>query len=221
MRAVLERAEIQRLGGDDTEWRRMAPRFSVRDTANCAHSFARSALSWLIRHRAALDDETSQRALDWGFHRFTEDARFSFANRSLRAVLEQTIAYERELELAARAAKGAQVRQWAAQGWALSWRDAAGAAWSVRELTNEAELAAEGAAQRHCVGLYASACVSGRSAVFQLLREEDRAATIEVQLPERQVVQARSRFNAAPSPEAMAALRHWAAQLGLAISERA
>ncbi len=227
MGAVLERAEIQRLGGSDVEWQRLRLHVSLRHTDERQAAFARGALSFLVRHRDALDDDMARRALDWGTHRFTEDARFSFAKRSLRAVMEQTAAYERELELAARAARAARaagrarLRRWAPHGFALSWRDDDDVAWSVRELTDELALAEEGAAQRHCVGLYADSCHAGRVAIAQLRREGSRAVTIEVALAERCVVQARGRFNAAPSAEAMNALRHWAAKFGLAVSERA
>lgn len=223
MNAVLDRAEVQRLGGSDVEWRRLRRYVRLRQATGRDAVFARSALAFLVRHRDALDDDGAQRALDWGTHRFTQDAQFSFAKRSLRAVLEQTAAYEREIELAARAARAAErarVRRWDVRGFALSWRDDDGVAWSVRELTDELALVEEGAAQRHCVGVYAAACLAGRAVIAQLRREGARVVTIEVTPADRRVVQARGRFNASPSAEAMAALRHWAAHCGLALPER-
>lgn len=50
--------------------------------------------------------------------------------------------------------------------------------WSIVELTNDAELQAEGYAMRHCVGAYVQDCLRGESSIWSLRRSE---VTSEVQ----------------------------------------
>ena len=54
-------------------------------------------------------------------------------------------------------------------------------AYEVVELTDAVELADEGAAMRHCVGTYASRCLSGNTRIFSIRKDEKRIATARVE----------------------------------------
>jgi hypothetical protein len=97
--------------------------------------------------------------------------------------------------------------------------DADGRSWTIRELLDSGQLAAEGKAMRHCVATYAEDCLKGRSTIWTLgLEDPDgrrRLATIEVDPQSREVVQAKARDNDGPDEPSRAILLEWAAREGL------
>ncbi len=67
----------------------------------------------------------------------------------------------------------------------------------------------------HCVGSYAGSCASGRVSIWSLRLadasgQETRLLTLEVLNQDRQVVQARQKFNRMPGPKELSVLRRWA-----------
>ena len=88
--------------------------------------------------------------------------------------------------------------------------------WQIVELTNSAQLRAEGAALHHCVASYDDRCCRGLSRIWSLRfwRGEKvyRVMTIEVDLKRRAVVQARARANRPASGKPLRLLRDWAAR---------
>jgi len=92
----------------------------------------------------------------------------------------------------------------------------------ITELLDTAELRAEGAAMRHCVGTYAWSCQSGRTAIFSLNADDGsgpyRRLTIEVDLRTRQITQARGKYNAPATPLDQRVLHAWATTARLRIS---
>ncbi|MCB9686889.1 MAG: PcfJ domain-containing protein [Alphaproteobacteria bacterium] len=91
------------------------------------------------------------------------------------------------------------------------------ARWSFRELASTRVLVLEGWALAHCVATYVPRVRSGRCAIFGLLRDGERALTVEVRMPERAIVQARGLRNRRPSAVEEDVLRRWAATEGLAV----
>src|SRR5262249_36549987 len=98
-----------------------------------------------------------------------------------------------------------------------------GCAWSIHELCTSAELSAEGTAMHHCVGGYARACATGHSSIWSMQLETvtgpERALTIEVDVPNRRVRQAKGKRNAAPTAREKKVLVRWAGRLGLLVPE--
>ena len=93
---------------------------------------------------------------------------------------------------------------------------------SVTELLSGAELRAEGAVMKHCVGTYTWSCQSGRTAIYSL-RHEDRdglrhLATIEVDVRTRQITQARTKHNAATTQLDQRIMSAWATTARLSFS---
>jgi len=94
--------------------------------------------------------------------------------------------------------------------------------WTITELLNRDALVDEGRTMRHCVATYARSCASGRSSVWSMQCESsegrERVLTIEVRPSTRTVMEARGKFNAAPTPQAMRILNQWTAKAGLGIA---
>jgi len=88
--------------------------------------------------------------------------------------------------------------------------------WQMTELTNSAQLRAEGAALHHCVGSYAYRCFHGLSRIWALRLEHGEKVhhvlTIEIDPQRRSVVQARGRANRAASGKPLRLLQLWAAR---------
>lgn len=86
--------------------------------------------------------------------------------------------------------------------------------WRLIELTNSAQLRAEGAALHHCVASYADRCRRGTSRIWSLryFRDEKihHTMTIEVDPHKRTIVQARAFANRMPSGKPLRLLRDWA-----------
>jgi hypothetical protein len=85
--------------------------------------------------------------------------------------------------------------------------------WEMLELTNGAQLRAEGAALHHCVGSYADRCWRGLSRIWSLrLQRGDMLRpilTIEVDLQKRAVVQARGWKNRPACGKPLRLLQDW------------
>ena len=86
--------------------------------------------------------------------------------------------------------------------------------WQLMELTNGAQLRAEGTALHHCVASYADRCWRGASRIWSLrVRRGEKVRhvlTIEVDVKRRAVIQARGWGNRAPSGKPLRLLQDWA-----------
>jgi hypothetical protein len=87
--------------------------------------------------------------------------------------------------------------------------------YTIAELLCSRELDEEGREMSHCVGTYAGSCESGRSSIWSLKvveppGPETRLLTLEVSNADRQIVQARKRFNTLPESKEIAILKRWA-----------
>jgi hypothetical protein len=87
------------------------------------------------------------------------------------------------------------------------------AIWEVMELTNGAQLRAEGSALHHCVASYADRCWRGSSRIWSLrVRRGEKTRpvlTIEVDMKTRAVVQARGWSNRPASGKPLRLLHDW------------
>jgi hypothetical protein len=94
--------------------------------------------------------------------------------------------------------------------------------WLITELLNRDSLVNEGREMRHCVATYAQSCARGRYSVWSMQCENaegrERVLTIAVTPAARVVIEARGRFNAAPTPQALRILRRWSQEAGLSLA---
>ncbi len=92
--------------------------------------------------------------------------------------------------------------------------DRSGQTWTIRELLDSDALAAEGEAMDHCVATYTAWCSKRLSTIWSVGIEgpqgRERAATVEVNPANRQVVQSKARSNESPDAACLSIVRQWA-----------
>jgi hypothetical protein len=131
-----------------------------------------------------------------------------------------------------------QAKEWAAerpvqpQRRLLRWQRSAigeyrlelddGRVWTIRELLDSNELAAEGKAMEHCVAThYTEYCAERACTIWSMAIEgvegRERRATIEVDPQTKRIVQAKASLNQEPDDDSRAVLAQWAGQEGLAL----
>ncbi len=74
--------------------------------------------------------------------------------------------------------------------------------WSIQELLSTRELTAEGRVMHHCVGSYANNCQRGKTSVWSMQVEDTEGVNLRVMtiaLKNRNISQARGKYNALPS----------------------
>ncbi|MGB3849021.1 MAG: PcfJ domain-containing protein [Tunicatimonas sp.] len=163
--------------------------------------------------------------IDYIAHAFEQNATFSMKGRTWTALWRQTEAWHEELN---RERKLGGRYTWEASGIAerVVTKGSGNKVKTYRlmELCSSKALATEGRKMRHCVSSYAHVCYKQRSAIFslrvrdQLTAEESTLATIEVDLRQRRVVQAKARFNAPISAPACQMMEEWAKEEKLTLS---
>lgn len=147
---------------------------------------------------------------------------YSVKGRSAATVLlraEEWRAERRRAE-AASTTPARRVLRWRRSGVGEYRRDGEdGTAWTIRELLDSDELAAEGRAMCHCVATYTARCVGGHSTIWSLGEEgpegRRRLLTVEVDPATRRVVQASMKGNEDPDGSCLVALKDWAGREGL------
>ena len=76
---------------------------------------------------------------------------------------------------------------------------------------------------RHCVATYKESCVRRQVSIWSMQvetqRGQQRALTIEVDLPKRTICQVRGKCNRLPSANEQAIVERWAALEGLKVAE--
>ncbi len=166
------------------------------------------AAAWVVRHRAALTDDSAEEALDWALHALTERARAgeraALAWGALTPGRVRAMAGADRL-LAQRA--WSELRAWQRRGWDAR----AEGGWAVEELATAAALYAEGDAMRHCVGGYVGRCEVGTSAIFSVRRDGRRVATVEVEPRTMALVQVRGPQNAPVDAATAGVVARWIA----------
>lgn len=93
--------------------------------------------------------------------------------------------------------------------------------WTIKELLSSKELQNEGRTMHHCASSYASSCNSGRSSIWSVeLTEREgtqKKATLEIHLSNRQIVQARGRYNEKIGQQVRNIVSRWANQSNLSV----
>jgi hypothetical protein len=95
--------------------------------------------------------------------------------------------------------------------------------WTIRELLTSRELFLEGRVMRHCVATYDVKCAKKVTSIWSMQLENrqgrHRVVTIELDLGNRTICQARKKCNKLPQAAEMEVIAMWAAQEGLRIAE--
>ncbi len=155
--------------------------------------------------------------VDYLAYKYREDNSFSMKNRTLNALRQQTEEWHRRVHLEQRE----NVLSWNASGikslYLEEFVEGNKVVFKTVELLNSAELYDEGHEMQHCVSEYDEACYDGHATIFSLQKEVagepvQRLATVEVSLPEREIVQAKAKYNAEPNRKALELLNLWMEQ---------
>ena len=97
--------------------------------------------------------------------------------------------------------------------------DESGRSWTIRELLDSDEMAAEGKAMEHCVATYTESCSRRLTTIWSVGMETPdgrlRVATLEVNPASREMIQAKARRNEEPNESCMAVLKEWAGRESL------
>jgi hypothetical protein len=215
-------AEVQRLGGNETDFRRVLadPSFvfdiTDRDRDDAEVDFWRESVCWIIRHREELSDRDGEMVLAWARHLYTEAQQgqrgpFRWKGRSLPAVLEQSRAYYQQWARFLPHLQGNL--SWPAHGWDWEPEEEALLGWSVTELTTTAQLHEEGRAMYHCVGGYGGRCAQGFSAIVSVRYQGERRVTVEVEPRTGRIAQVRGCYNRRPDKEEVYVTAAWHAHI--------
>ena len=151
------------------------------------------------------------------------DPQFSVKGRTARSVLRLMDEWHRELGLVTGGLtwRLSQLRPMEVQT-PQEDPSAPPISWELTELTNSAQLRAEGVALQHCVASYSHACWRGSSRIWSLRRRRDShlrsIITVEVDPARRTIVQARGFRNRRASGRALQLVQTWAARENLRLA---
>ena len=189
-----------------------------------AEPFWETVIRFLVQQS---DEHAGQvgEVIDYLANVLDQNTAFSMKGRTWNALWRQTEAWHEELH---RTRKLGGRYVWEASGIGerlmTQGRGNKTKTYTLIELCSSKALAMEGRKMRHCVSGYASVCYQRRSAIFSLrvhdqaTAEESTLATIEVDLKQRRVVQAKARFNAPITQRAQQTMKKWAKEEGLTLS---
>ena len=154
----------------------------------------------------------------------TYNKNFSLKGYTLASLVRRSDEWNRQRRAMERRAMG----EWKSARFipfkSVEYEDGQLVTFKMEELLTHRDLIIEGAKMSHCVGSYAPDCKEGSTRIVSLRRyqeEEDVAhlATIEVDLLDRCIVQAKYRHNRAISSKAYQLMQAWAITNGLTINE--
>jgi hypothetical protein len=149
--------------------------------------------------------------------------QFSLKGRTARSVLRLMDEWHRELGLVTGGLRWEPSR-WRPMVVEAPQEDpsAPPISWEVTELTNSAQLRAEGVALQHCVASYGHRCWRGASRIWSLRRRRHTdvrsVVTVEVDPARRTIVQARGFRNRRASGKALQIVHAWAARENLRLA---
>lgn len=94
--------------------------------------------------------------------------------------------------------------------------------YTITELTTSKELSSEGRVMRNCVSSYSASCSRGGSAIYSLRETSQMGirhiATIELDIKQLQISQARGKANAYPNLSVINLIKTWATERKLSLS---
>ena len=224
---ALRKVQVKAAGGDARLFRAwIATRAGRSLHTRVDEEFWQTVLAWLCANAMLPQAEISP-LVDYIEHRRAEGPGFSMKGRSALAMIRAMRQWHGQLSKE----KAAAGRVFPASGLApmdIDWsrRDVKGnrltEIWHFREILDARTLADEGRAMGHCVYSYARSIENGQCSIWTATLKDNaghwRRLTIEVRQSQRQIAQARGRFNRLPEPRDMLALDAWATRNKLQVS---
>lgn len=149
----------------------------------------------------------------WHEQRRVGGPAFRWSGRTLAAVRRAVDAHYQELQRLTQVRRRAHALSWPSVG-VDATLEIDGVYWSFTELTDSISLLRETQRMHHCVHGYAFACWQRRCAIVTVTRAGAPCLTIELRLPQREVVQIRGMCNRMPTSEELEVIASWRAKLG-------
>ena len=234
---ALRRAELLGLGADQQLTDAVLATRPALDLDN--GDFWRTAWLFLIANSGSIDDAQVGPIIDFlhavRHERVAVDTaegivmreppqpEFSLKGRTARSVLRLMDEWHRELGLVTGGLRweSSRLRPMAVETLQED-PSAPPIAWELTELTNSAQLRAEGVALQHCVASYSHSCWRGASRIWSLRRRRDSdvrsIVTVEVDPARRLIVQARGYRNRRASGKALQLVQAWAGRENLRLA---
>jgi hypothetical protein len=135
----------------------------------------------------------------------------------------QREAYRRNCQQNPKGENHIDTSRWNGMGFAQFRYETDECIWTVTELKNAQDLLNEGRKMRNCVSSYAYKCASGSSTIFSLERVYptsqtiEKAATLEVNIANRSLIQAKGKCNTNLTPKILHVVTRWAQVNGIAV----
>jgi hypothetical protein len=184
---------------------------AIEDISNAG--FRVAVLRFIAKANEGIAFDKLQQVIEYLVVMHRENAAYSFKGRTLTSVARQAAAYHAEL---AKRLAAENYDDWEPCGIANFEVTEESAVYKIVQLTNSEALYEEGHEMSHCVAEYADECAAGSTAIFSLrkfIKEGDGytiLATLEVQLPAFDIVQAKASYNDDISAEANRVTQLWA-----------
>lgn len=162
-----------------------------------------------------LETNELNQMVDYLSFKFREDAAFSMKGRTFNALLHQTNDWHRRMYINRDVGR---VLSWKSSGIQplnkVEIVNGRKIVYKTIELQNSIELYDEGMAMQHCVAEYDEDCSDGTCSIFSLQMQEEgkaleRLATLEVEFPRMEIVQAKAKYNQEPNEKALEMMNHW------------
>jgi hypothetical protein len=209
---ALRYGQVMGLGGDRRLVQAVLSSRMGRDFAD--EPFRETVISWFVRN-PMIDTAQISPLVDYIMHKFYNELDFSMKGRGVLAMIRQMEEWHNKL----RKERGKQYNEWKPMN-INSWeyvegKDAHRLAWDMTEITNSKALREEGRYMHHCVAAFEGSCTSGRSSIFSLRCNGERALTLEVNRQAMTIAQMRGESNRLADLREKRVVGIWAGQYGL------
>jgi len=202
--------------------------FHVKFLTCFKHRLVESFLDLIARtHEYRYDRGTIGDLCDFVLAKIRERKKssFSFSGRTIYSVIKLCNEWHEQVRKEAEQArkmaampngKPGGIPRWRGLGISRFIHETEECVWRITELTSDQDLINEGRKMKNCVGEYADKCASGYSAVFSVERINkmnqliENAATLEVNVSNRMLIQAKGKCNAVLPDKTMSAITRWA-----------
>lgn len=221
----LRYAQVRGFGGDARLARAICSwRLGREILSVAAEQFWATVMQWFAA-QTMFDPAQVESLCDYLYFKRNEEAAFSMKGRTALALLRDKDQWHADLARVRLANhKGAQVYKpsgFVGAEYDFS-RDDHREVWRVFEILTAKDLHAEGRRMGHCVFSYARMIESGNTSIWALTKEDFEGnwamLTLEVHNRNKQIVQARGRFNRRVTTRENEILYRWCAQSGLTVS---
>ncbi|CAL2078002.1 PcfJ domain-containing protein [Tenacibaculum sp. 190524A05c] len=172
-----------------------------------------TVVQFFAKQKGLVKNEVDQ-IIDYLTYKYREDQSFSMKSRTLNALVNQTRDWHRNVYKA----EIGEVLTWKPSGikplYVEEVEEGKKVVYKTVELLNSVDLYEEGNEMHHCVAEYDDDCKDKACTIFSLQRQVEgepmkRMVTIEVGLPEREILQAQAKYNEEPDKKSAELIDLW------------